>query len=108
MAGAFQQAQGTGVGEGDVFDPVVGLGIGREQSLEVQAVQAAVGNDEDLGGFAEHRLGGSHQHLVERAAVGILGFGRILRSLKSFAIATYDRIDFGRAAVAGTGSSFAK
>ena len=43
-----EHAQRTGVRHVGIFDPEVGLGVGDDQGLEIQVVEAAVGNDEDL------------------------------------------------------------
>ena len=93
--GAVEKAKRTGVGEGDVFDPVVRLGIGREQGFEIEGVQAAVRDNEDLGALGNQRTRRLHQHLVKRKAVGILRLGKIPGCFESLAVSPHGGIDLG-------------
>ena len=95
MSGAGEQRQGTGVAEDDVVDPVVWLGRGRDQGLEVQIIESAVGNDDDARAGADELLCGRNEHVVELAATGIASLERIARAEQGLAVVLYGGIDFG-------------
>lgn len=51
IEGCSQHPEGAGVRNFGIFNPEVGLGFGDNKRLEIQVVQAAVGDDEYLRVF---------------------------------------------------------
>src|SRR5579864_2865652 len=90
---ALEQAKGTSVRNGDVFNPVVWFWIGREQCLKVQCIEAAVRNNKDFGGLGKDKVCRLHEHAVQGKTVGILRFSEIFRCLKSLSVTSDSGID---------------
>ena len=95
MPGASEQRQGTGIAEDDVVDPVVRLGRGGDQGLEVEVVESAIGDDDDARARTDELTSGRNQHVVKLAARGFTGFERITWAEEGLAVVLHGGIDLG-------------
>ena len=95
MPRAYEQRQGTGVAEDDVVDPVMWLGRRRDQGLEVQVIERAVGDDDYAHAGGDELLGGRNEHVVKLAAGGIAGLERIARAEQGLAVVLHGGVDLG-------------
>ena len=71
------------------------LGRGRDQGLEVQVIESAVGDDDYARAGADELLGRRNQHVVELAAGGVASLERIARAEQGFAVVLHGGVDFG-------------
>src|SRR5258708_33370996 len=68
--------------------------MGSKKSFEIQVVQTAVGDDENLRVLFQQGPCRRDQHSVEQLAIAVGRFENVLWSGKSLAIALHSRIDF--------------
>ncbi len=94
VPGAREQRQRTGVAEDDVVDPVVRLGCGGDQGLEVEVIESAVGDDDDARAGPDELIGRRNQHVVKLPARGVASLEWISGAEQGLAVVLYGGIDF--------------
>src|SRR5882672_10222797 len=89
-----KKSERTGDRNGDVFYPVVRLGIGNKERLEIEAVEVLIGKNDYARVFGDEICYGPQESLIEVSAATISGFERTDRQGKRIPIGSCGGVEF--------------